>query len=350
MANQSESSKEKKAGFPTYIMIVDNRLENILFLSKILNQRGYLIRYAINGIMALQAIKTSPPNLILLDVKMPEMSGFEVCQKLKSNSETAHIPIIFLSAANNMVDKTQVFKVGGVDYINKPFYMEEVLARVQHQLTIINLNTQLEEKVKERTKHLEIANAQLAEMAFHDSLTKLANRALLMQRLREAIEKQKLDSNSQFALFYLDCDRFKDVNDSLGHQAGDELLIDIAQRLKSVVRQEDLVARLGGDEFVILLFNISDSHIVAQIGDRILQSFSVPFHLKGREIFVSFSIGIVSDSGYYTNPEEILQAADIAMYQAKSSGKDQYHISSATMQQSSSKSLVKTAATNLDLS
>lgn len=341
MSNQSASNKQKESGFQPYIMIVDNRLENICSLSGILSQRGYLTRYAINGIMALQTIKTTPPNLILLDVRMPEMSGFEVCQKLKSNSKTAHIPIIFLNAAKNLVDKTQFFKVGGADYINKPFYMEEVLARVQHQLTIIDLHTQLEEKVKERTKQLEIANAKLAEMAFQDSLTKLANRALLMQRLREAIEKQKLDSNSQFALFYLDCDRFKDVNDSLGHQAGDELLIAIAQRLKSVVRQEDIVARLGGDEFVILLFNISDSQIVAQIGDRILQSFSPPFLLRGREIFMSFSIGIVSDSGYYTDPEEILQAADTAMYQAKSSGKDQYHISSATMQQNSRKNLVK---------
>lgn len=341
MSNQSASNQQKESGFQSYIMIVDNRLENICCLSGILSQKGYLTRYAINGIMALQTIKTTPPNLILLDVRMPEMSGFEVCQKLKSNSKTAHIPIIFLNTAKNFVDKTQFFKVGGADYINKPFYMEEVLARVQHQLTIINLHTQLEEKVKERTKQLEIANAKLAEMAFHDSLTKLANRALLMQRLQEAIEKQKLDSNSQFALFYLDCDRFKDVNDSLGHQAGDELLIAIAQRLKSVVRQEDIVARLGGDEFVILLFNISDSQIVAQIGDRILQSFSLPFLLRGTEIFISFSIGIVSDSGYYTDPEEILQAADTAMYQAKSSGKDQYHISSATMQQNSQKNLVK---------
>ncbi|WP_016949127.1 response regulator [Anabaena sp. PCC 7108] len=119
------------------ILIVDDVLENIRLLSSILEHNGHQTRKAISGKMALTAVAASPPSLILLDIRMPEMNGYEVCQQLKSNPETADIPIIFLSASQDMTDKGQAFRSGGADYITKPFYMEEVLARVQHQLTII---------------------------------------------------------------------------------------------------------------------------------------------------------------------------------------------------------------------
>ncbi len=339
MSNQARLDNGSEASFRPYIMIVDDRVENIHLLADILSKTGYSIRKAINGAIALRAIENEPPSLILLDIKMPGMSGFEVCKKVRSNPKTAHIPIIFLLAANNLEYKEQAFKLGCADYITKPFYIEEVRARVQHQLTIItakekiiHLITQLDERVKERTQCLEIANAQLTEMAFHDSLTHLANRALLTQRLRQAIEQQKANYNYKFAVFFLDCDRFKVVNDSLGHQAGDELLIAISQRLKSLVRQEDLVARLGGDEFVILVSNLGNSDTISLIFERILHTFSLPIPVKEKEIFVSFSIGIVSECSQYQTPEQILEAADLAMYKAKSSRKYQEQIFSVAMQ------------------
>ncbi|MFB2934459.1 diguanylate cyclase domain-containing protein [Aerosakkonemataceae cyanobacterium BLCC-F154] len=318
-----------------YIMIVDDRLENIRLLADILTTTGYLTRKAINGALALQAIENEPPTLILLDIKMPGINGFEVFEKVRSNPKTAHIPIIFLSAASNLEYKEQAFNMGCADYITKPFYIEEVRARVQHQLTIIaakekiiHLITQLDETVKQRTQCLEIANAQLTEMAFHDSLTKLANRELLSQRLRQAIEQQKANYNYNFAVFYLDCDRFKAVNDSLGHQAGDELLIAISQRLKSLVRQEDLVARLGGDEFVILVSNLGNFDTISLISERIWHTFSLPITVKEKQIFVSFSIGIISECSQYETPEQILEAADMAMYETKYSRKYQEQIES----------------------
>ncbi|MBK1988251.1 EAL domain-containing protein [Sphaerospermopsis aphanizomenoides BCCUSP55] len=333
MNNQSTLAEISSSANQINILVVDDVLENVRLLSSILERNGYETRKAISGTMALTTVEAALPTLILLDIRMPDMNGYQVCQQLKSNPKTAHIPIIFLSAADDISDKIQAFQVGGADYITKPFHIEEVLARVKHQLTIIqarqticDLNTQLEARVRERTQQLEIANFQLAEMAFQDSLTKLPNRSLLMEKLWESIATQQADPDYQFAVFYLDCDRFKIVNDSLGHLAGDELLIAVTQRLKSLLDDDIFLARLGGDEFVILLKNFTNADAIIKIAESISQRFTDPFHLREREVFLSFSIGIVSECSTYSDPEALLRDADIAMYKAKSLGKEQYQI------------------------
>jgi diguanylate cyclase (GGDEF)-like protein len=330
----------------TEILIIDDVLENIRLLSSILENHGYQTRKAMTGKMALTSAQASPPSLILLDIRMPEMDGYEVCKQLKNNPITAHIPVIFLSAADEVEDKLQGFQAGGSDYITKPFHIQEVLARVDHQLTIIkahqtisDLNVRLEQRVKERTEQLEIANAKLLKMAFEDPLTKLPNRALLMTEMWRAIESQKNSDTHQFALLYLDCDRFKIINDSLGHLVGDELLVALAQRLQSILQPEDLIARLGGDEFVILLNYISTTKTVSAIVDKIFHSFAEPFHLRGRELFLTFSIGIVTNSADYHDPEALLRDADIAMYKAKSLGKNQFQIFAPIMQETACRRL-----------
>jgi len=340
MESESTLDHSSPSAAQTDILIVDDVLENIRLLSAMLNCNGYQTRKATNGTMALTAIETTLPSLILLDVRMPNMNGYQVCQRLKSDPKTAHIPIIFLSAADDITNKIEAFKVGGADYITKPFHVEEVLARIQNQLamiaaqqTIYQLNDQLEGRVKERTQQLETANSQLSEIAFRDPLTWLPNRVLLMERLREALSQQQTNPDYQFAVFYLDCDRFKPVNDSLGHQAGDELLIAISQRLNSVLRQEDFLARLGGDEFVIVLGKLEAPRYATQIADRIIKSFALPFHLKEQDVFISFSIGIVLDCSTYWDTEDLLRDADTAMYQAKALGKDQYQIFEPSMYQ-----------------
>lgn len=315
------------------ILIVDDVPENIRLLSSILDSHGYQTRKATNGITALRVIESMLPHLVMLDIRMPHMNGYEVCRQLKSNPKTAHIPVIFLSAADEVSDKVEAFNVGGADYITKPFQVEEVLARVRHQLMILSaqqtirqMNAQLEARVKERTQQLEQANGKLLEMAFQDSLTLLPNRAFLMQQLQETLSQQPTNPDRQFAILYLDCDRFKTVNDSLGHQAGDELLVAIAQRLNLVLGINDILVRLGGDEFVILLQQSPTPSSITEIAQQILNSFTIPFYLREREIFVSFSIGIVTSSLPYSNSEELLRDADIAQYQAKSAGKNCYQI------------------------
>ena len=320
------------------ILIVDDTLENLRLLSTMLIKQGYNVRKAINGKMALTAVQTVVPDLILLDIMMPEMDGYEVCQRLKANQQTAKIPVIFLSALNEVFDKVKAFEVGAVDYISKPFQFEEVLVRVQNQMAlksaqreILKLNTELEEKVKERTQQLEFANARLLKMALYDSLTGLPNRALFLERLEQALNRAKADSVYQFAVLFLDCDRFKVVNDSLGHLVGDELLIAVARRLEASLSQKDTLSRLGGDEFAILLTDIQDLNYTTFVADGILESLSSPFQLQGHEVFISASIGIALGNSTVHQPEHLLRDADTAMYRAKALGKGQYHIFAPAM-------------------
>jgi diguanylate cyclase (GGDEF)-like protein len=174
---------------------------------------------------------------------------------------------------------------------------------------------------------------QLVYDAFHDSLTGLPNRALLSDRLLQAIRYHKRRPDYQFAVIFLDLDRFKVVNDSLGHAVGDRLLVAIAERLAHGLRALDTIARLGGDEFVVLLEDIRDEHEVAQVADRIQEQLSLPFVIDGQELVAAASMGIVLPEPEIERPEEILRDADIAMYRAKASGKARFVFFTAAMRE-----------------
>ncbi len=317
------------------ILVVDDTPENVYLLEELLSDLGYTINTAASGYLALSSAKQNPPDLILLDIKMPEMDGYEVCEKLKADSITADIPVIFLSALNESFDKVQAFKVGGVDYITKPFQLDEVLARVESQLRlqaakaeIKQLNDALELRVQQRTAELEKAQEKLKEMALHDPLTGLPNRTLFFQRLEETIgtiAKGNKTGNKTFAVLFLDGDRFSVVNDSLGHLAGDRLLIAVANRLKSCLLTVNTIARLGGDEFTVLVDEIEGIEDGKAIAVNILEAMKQPFHIDRREIFVNFSIGVCLGDGYQ-DPESLLRDADTAMYRAKALGRGRYEV------------------------
>ncbi|MEH2126991.1 GGDEF/EAL domain-containing response regulator [Nostoc sp.] len=336
------------------ILIVDDMADNLRVLSSILTREGYNVRKALNWQMALTATQTLLPDLILLDIMMPEVDGYEICQTFKAWELTADIPVIFISALDDVFDKVKAFKVGGVDYITKPFEFQEVLVRVQNQLAlrsarleILKLNVELEHRVKQRTGELEKTlqklqqeidsrqklQSQLLDIALHDSLTGLSNRVLFIKRLENALNRAKRESSYQFAVLFLDCDRFKVVNDSLGHPVGDELLIAIAQRLQACIISVDTLARLGGDEFGILLENITDINIAIQVAERILQQLSLAFQLSRYEVFMNASIGISWGNKDYDRPEYLLRDADTAMYRAKAQGRANYHVFNPAMHQ-----------------
>ena len=338
--NQSQESVNK-------ILIVDDVPENLRLLSTTLSQQGYQIRCAKNGAMALMGARNDLPNLILLDIDMPDLNGYEVCQQLKVDPITSSIPIIFLSAQDDIQDKVKAFSLGGADFIGKPFQVEEVLARVKNQLAVQEanlkvkiLNERLEQRVKERTREVESANRILKEEilqrnkleqklrhdALHDSLTGLANRSLLMQEIEQCLNNAIDNPSQKFAILFIDLDRFKIINDSLGHLAGDELLIACAQRLEKCVEEQTTLARLGGDEFTILLHTVNQVEDAVVVANKVLQEFSQPFRLSSRSIMITVSIGIVVGNSEYRQEIDLLRDADTALYRAKELGKARYEI------------------------
>ncbi|GAB4537270.1 MAG: hypothetical protein Tsb0014_25880 [Pleurocapsa sp.] len=338
-----------------YILIIDDVIANLKLLADTLNQQGYETRCAKNGKTALNSIKEKIPDLILLDIKMPEMDGYEVCEKLKQELKTKHIPIIFLSASDDIESKIKGFQMGGVDYITKPFHLQEVLIRVQNQIAlqstneeILQLHQQLQEQIiKEQQKAKELIKInsklereilarqqieqKLVHDALHDSLTGLPNRSFLMDRINFAIKRTKRDGDYGFAILFLDLNRFKVINDTLGHNIGDQLLIETARLLEKNIRELDTIARLGGDEFVILLEQIDSLKDTILIADRILEQLQKPLDIEGNLLSIGISIGIALSSSQYENSSQILRDADIAMYRAKAKGTSKYEVFDGSM-------------------
>ncbi|RZM82786.1 putative bifunctional diguanylate cyclase/phosphodiesterase [Leptolyngbya iicbica] len=318
------------------ILIVDDTVENIALLSEILETNGYSVRKAVNAAMAKTAIQAMLPDVVLLDICMPEVDGYTLCKQLKADEVTADVPIIFLSALSDAFDKVKAFEVGGVDYITKPFQMAEVLVRVRNQVLARQTLLTLEQVIKDRTKALQLANAQLTQAAYHDQLTGLANRSLLMESITRLLEAVQGDPDYQFAVLFCDCDRFKLINDSYGHFVGDQVLIQVAERLSRELSPEDVLARFSGDEFVVLLSQVESQAAAIACAEKLINVIRPGFQLPHGEAFISLSVGIVlSNPVQHQQPEHILRDADIAMYNAKANGKGCYSIFNPIMQQAS---------------
>jgi diguanylate cyclase (GGDEF)-like protein len=340
--------------FAADILIVDDRPNNLKLLSKILTSYNYKVRCAVNGQVALQTVKAKIPDIVLLDITMPDMDGYQVCSELKKNPQMSQIPVIFISALDATFDKVKAFQVGGIDYITKPFEIAEVIARIENQLQLkkaqeelhsLNyqletLNNQLEQKVTERTVQLQSeitqrrqAQDRLLHMAMHDPLTNLANRTFLLQRLQTCVDIVRQSPTEKFILLFLGCDRFKLVNDSLGYLAGDRLLVEIANRLQNSLPPNSLLARSGGDEFIIVLDNFNCVEEAIKLVKSLQKKFTQSTIFGQREIFMNFSVGIVLGTEDYETPEQVLRDADIAMHQAKQSGIATYKVFNAEMHQ-----------------
>jgi diguanylate cyclase (GGDEF)-like protein len=299
------------------LLVVDDQPLNIQMLYQIFSGT-HQVRVATTGAQALEACAEKPPDLILLDVMMPDMDGHEVCRRLKADAHTKDIPIIFVTAQNDPHDEALGLELGAVDFIAKPVNAAVVRARVK--------------------THLQLRQAldQVRKMAFHDALTGLPNRRLLGDRLAQAMAASKRNGHYG-ALIFLDLDNFKPLNDLHGHETGDQLLLDAAKRLLACVRETDTVARFGGDEFVLLLTGLNtdlneSTRRVQEIAEKIRTSLAEPYCLtlkqEGKQPIsvehqCTASIGVALFLGQNSPQVEVIKWADIAMYQAKEAGRNQ---------------------------
>ncbi len=283
------------------VLIIDDDVDSLAIAKLRLKKDGYIIYSAQDGVEGIEKTRAEDPDLILLDVQMPGKSGFEVCEELKSDSELCNIPVIFLSAADDISEKVKGLDLGAVDYVTKPFDIFELRARVRAAL---------------RTKRLQDLLLKYGEV---DSLTEIYNRRVLMERLHQEWDRS-LRSNIIFSFIMIDIDKFKNVNDTYGHPVGD-VLEKVADILRRSIRSGDIVGRYGGEEFGIIMVNstVQEAFVAA---DRYRHQIEkIVFKAKKASFSVTASFGVADSSGK-NSLDKLVSAADSAMYEAKESGRN----------------------------
>ena len=300
------------------ILIVDDHEDNVELLRARLESWGYSTETATNGREALEKVEASPPELILLDVMMPEMDGFEVARRIKGNDHLPFIPIIMQTALDATENKVEGLESGADDYITKPIDFAELKARMTSMLRI----KRLQEELQERERELIEANERLRHMSQTDGLTGIDNRRHLEERLSEMFEHSKRLSEP-FSCVMCDLDRFKSVNDTYGHAAGDAVLKDFARILTEAAREIDRVGRYGGEEFMLLLpGTVLDAGVT--FAERVRKQVEAhTFTFDGKTIRRTASFGVSA----WPHPrimdcDSLMRAADDALYVAKETGRN----------------------------
>lgn len=307
-SQEMQEIKKSVSKEPT-VLIVDDSPANIRTLSSMLKDK-YSIKVATNGKKALEIAAHTHLDLILLDIVMPQMDGYEVCRILKENEDTADIPIIFVTAKDSQEDETYGLSMGAVDYITKPFHQEVVKARI--------------------TRHLLMKQKRdvLTSLSLEDGLTKIPNRRSFDQYLENQFARTDRAEDS-ICMMMIDIDFFKAYNDNYGHDKGDKTLYAVAQSLSSSLkRPADFLARYGGEEFVCVI-NSVDFHGVKQIARRLIenvQALQIEHLYSEASKYVTISLGLAycSKEQSKLSKEELLHRADEALYEAKSTGRNTY--------------------------
>lgn len=321
----------------TSLLIVDDTPENIDLLISMLSLPGLQILAANSGERALALADRKRPDLILLDVMMPGIDGFETCRRLKAQASTADIPVIFVTALGD--DVAQGFEVGGADYIAKPVRADEVRARVHHHLErrrlmreLQVLNLQLEQRVQDRTKELIQVNRQLREevnerrfmqdrlsyLATHDFVTRLYNRDALEEQVLQLLSDGQRPEDGA-CLVLLELARFRIVNEACGYIAGDELLRQVADMLAALCQPDDFIARLGGDRFALLCRRPPEA--VMPLAQRIKGVFEgFEFVWDGRAYRIDARLAVIPVHRDFVSFDQLMTKADEAAYLVRRDG------------------------------
>ncbi len=294
---------------PNRVLVIDDS-DLIHKLVRVrLRQEGLEVSGEYEGERGIERAISDPPDLILLDIDLPRMDGFEVCKRLKEHPATRHLPIIFLTGTTSTDSKVRGLDLGAVDYVTKPFDEIELRARVRAAL---------------RTKRLQ---DMLEQQSFLDGLTGLWNRAYLNRRLEAEINVAERYGRP-LSVVLIDIDHFKRVNDSYGHLFGDMVLQRVSAQLYEYARRSDIVTRYGGEEFALLLIDTSIA-AAAHVSERLREAIeSCVFEARGErvEVTASFGVAAIPDAPAPLSPESILGVADQALYKSKDAGRNSVHV------------------------
>jgi diguanylate cyclase (GGDEF)-like protein len=282
------------------VLVVDDDPASVAMLTAVLAPLGEVVTAA-SGEAGLEELTRSEFAAILLDVGLPGLDGFETAARIKEHPATRHLPIIFLTGRLGEEEVRRGYSLGAVDYLLKPFEPEILRAKVSVFVDLARLRSEAE---------------VLSHRSLHDPLTGLPNRTLFFDRLEQALARIGRDP-AVVGLLFLDLDGFKQVNDRLGHQAGDRVLVEVGARLQAAIRATDTAARFGGDEFLVLLEDLHDEDEAVQLAERIRAALSGPYELDGTDIGLSTAVGTVTTADPEAAPEDLIRAADEEMLRVK---------------------------------
>jgi diguanylate cyclase (GGDEF)-like protein len=299
------------------ILVVDDSPDVAEMLVTAISTRHWQSEVCGTGAEALRAAERLQPDLILLDVTLPDMDGFVVCHALRTKPETQHTPIIFLTARTLNHEKVLALDIGANDYVTKPFQIDELLARIRVGLRTKSLQDSLRQ-----------TNAELLELSNTEPLTGLYNRRYFDDRVHQELARARRYGHP-LSCCLVDLDHFKRVNDNFGHLDGDEVLRTAARILRSSTREEDVVARYGGEEFVLLLMQ-QDGKSALKVAEKIRRNiaehiFTLP---SGNTLSLTASVGVSTYEGGPMEPSSLIHMADMALYEVKQSGRNQVRLAS----------------------
>ena len=308
------------------ILVVDDVATNVRLITGYLSREGYQVSSAPDGEAALRAIELDPPDLVLLDVLMPGIDGFETCRRIRADAATRRIPVILVTSLNEVDHKARGQEAGADDFVVKPLDRDELIIRVRSMLRLKALHDRLAQKIAE----LESAKTRLRRLADTDDLTSLYNKRFFLDAFRNEVDRSRRYRNP-LSLLMVDVDHFKEVNDLEGHPTGDAVLQQLATTLVNTVRGIDTVARYGGEEFAVILPETTEKG-ARVVAERLRHAVERQRFLdeQGEPLgAISVSLGVAALNEEFSSVSALIKAADEALYEAKRAGRNRTCVASA---------------------
>ncbi len=303
------------------VLLVEDDPVQANVTKKILQTTGYDVLWSQDGINAIKTVKMMKPDIILLDVILPGLDGYEVCRWLKLDENARGIPVIMLTVKKELSDKISGLQIGADDYLPKPYNELELNARIYASLR----TKALQDELRTKNKQLEELLGKVEYMAITDALTGLYNRRRFHDVLSKEFERSKRYANP-VSLIMLDIDHFKKVNDNYGHQTGDTVLREVGSIITASIRDIDTASRFGGEEFMVVLPNTEKEN--AKVGAERMRAAIAQHIFPEIEGPITVSIGVTGlpDPGL-ANEDRLVRCADYALYRAKQNGRNRIEIS-----------------------